>query len=155
MTNTLNDSRLNDSRLNASKKRADRAKPKQHRRAPLIAVLLLVALSITLAGIFPFRQLIAQERQVEKTREKLEALQSENTALDDQIAALQSDAEIERLAREKHGLVNPGETPYSVTNPGAEPKVPPPPVFEAAPDERSLLQQMWDWMTGRDLYPDG
>jgi cell division protein FtsB len=130
-----------------------RRRPRQHRRSPLIAVLLLVALSITLAGIFPFRQVIAQQRQVENTREKLGALVDENAALEDQVSALQTEPEVERLAREQYGLVNPGETPYAVVQPDAEttPTVPPPvqPV-----DQRTLLEQVWDWMTGRDLVPD-
>lgn len=128
-------------------------RPKQHRRAPLIAILLLVALSITLAGIFPFRQVIAQQRQVDNTREKLDALVLENAALEDQVAALQTEPEVERLAREQYGLVNPGETPYAVTQP--ETVVEPPAPVAAEPlDERTLLQQVWDWMTGRDLVPD-
>jgi len=133
---------------NSGKKR-----PKQHRRAPLVAVLLLVALSITLAGIFPFRQLIAQRTQVENTREKLDTLVGENTALEDQVAALQTEPEIERLAREQYGLVNPGETPYAVIQPEAEilPTAPAPPE---AVDERNPLERVWDWMTGRDLVPD-
>lgn len=130
-----------------------RHRPKQHRRAPLIAVLLLVALSITLAGIFPFRQVIAQQRQVDNTRGKLDALVDENAALEDQIAALQTGPEVERLAREQYGLVNPGETPYAVVQPDVETAPPPTPVIEAV-DEGTLLQQVWDWMTGRDLVPD-
>ena len=40
---------------------------RRHRRSPWVALLLVVALAITLAGIFPFRQMIAQQRQVENT----------------------------------------------------------------------------------------
>jgi cell division protein FtsB len=119
----------------------------------LIAVLLLVALSITLAGIFPFRQLIAQQRQVDNTREKLGVLVEENAALEDQVAALQTEPEVERLAREQYGLVNPGETPYAVVQPELQ-NEPPPPVEVEPVDERTLLEQVWDWMTGRDLVPD-
>lgn len=130
-----------------------RRRPKQHRRAPLIAVLLLVALSITLAGIFPFRQVIAQQRQVENTREKLDALVAENASLEDQVAALHTEPEVERLAREQYGLVDPGETPYVVVQPDSDNAPPPPPETEPV-DDRSLLRQVWDWMTGRDLVPD-
>ena len=129
-------------------------RPRQHRRAPLVAILLLVALSITLAGIFPFRQLIAQQRQVDVTEEKLATLQAENGLLEDQVAALQSDPEIERLAREEFGLVYEGETPYTVTVPAQPDRAAPEVVEEQPIDERSLLARVWDWMTGRDLYPD-
>ena len=51
---------------------SQRARPRQ-RRVPLVAVLLLTALAITLAGIFPFRQMIAQQRQVDQTQARLDA----------------------------------------------------------------------------------
>jgi cell division protein FtsB len=142
-----------DSRPPSDVEHGRRRRPKQHRRAPLIAVLLLVALSITLAGIFPFRQVIAQQRQVENTRGKLGALVDENATLEDQVAALQSEPEVERLAREQYGLVNPGETPYAVVQPEVETTPSAPPAVEPI-DERTLLEQVWDWMTGRDLVPD-
>ena len=58
------------------------------RHSPLIAVVLIAALAVTLAGIFPFRQILAQNRQVENTEAKLAALQAENAALEAQIDAL-------------------------------------------------------------------
>jgi len=116
--------------------------------------MLLVALAITLAGIFPFRQMIAQQRQVEATEERLATLLDRNETLQERIVALNSDAEVERLARER-GLVRPGETGFamefddsdvpSAENPG-------PTVVET--DDRSLLGQFWDFLTGRDLDPD-
>ena len=48
---------------------------KKGRRGSFFAVVLLVGLAIVLAGVFPFRQLIAQERLVDNTREKLDALE--------------------------------------------------------------------------------
>jgi len=124
------------------------------RHSPLIAVLLIVALAVTLAGIFPFRQILAQNRQVENTRSKLEALELENDALEEQIGALHTDVELERLAREELGMVRPGETGFSVKSPpGSEL---PPPVDQTAPfDERGVVQKVWDFLTGRDLEPDG
>ncbi len=124
------------------------------RKSPLIAVLLLVALAITLAGIFPFRQMIAQERQVDQTQARLDTLLVENHLLEEKVAALHMDVEVERLAREQYGLVRPGETGYTVESPpvalSAEPVVP---AVEDL-DGRSLLQRMWDFLTGRDLVPD-
>jgi cell division protein FtsL len=124
------------------------------RRFPLIAVLLLTALAITLAGIFPFRQMIAQQRQVDQTQAHLDTLVEENRALEDKVAALNSPAEIERIAREQFGLVRPGETSYVVDTPteAVPPSLAPP--AEEVVDERSLLQRFWDFLTGRDLVPD-
>jgi cell division protein FtsB len=119
-----------------------------------VALLLLVALAITLAGIFPFRQMIAQQRQVAQTRAHLETLRADNATLEASIAALQTDAEVERLARE-NGLVRPGETGYSIE---LDDGVAPTPVDLAeagSSEDRTLLERVWDFLTGRDLVPDG
>jgi cell division protein FtsL len=116
-------------------------------------LLLLVALAITLAGIFPFRQMIAQGRQVDQTRTQLDALVAENSTLEAQIAALQTDAEVERLARE-NGLVRPGETGFAIE---FDDEAAPAPLNHAqvdAAEERSFLQRFWDFLSGRDLVPD-
>jgi cell division protein FtsB len=126
----------------------------QHRRSPWVALFLLLALGLTLAGIFPFRQMLAQQRQVANTEAKLEAVAEENRQLESQIASLQTNVGVERLAREQLGLVRPGETGYQVES--VEGPVPETPgnVTEQVFDERSMLQQFWDFLTGRDLVPD-
>ncbi len=127
---------------------------KKSRRGGLLAVMLLVGLAIVLAGVFPFRQLIAQERLVDNTRAKLEALVEENELLQEQIDAVQSPAELERIAREQYGMARPGETTYVVELEGG-------PVADGVIvpseelDSRSLLERFWDFLTGRDLVPDG
>jgi len=124
------------------------------RRGAFVAVLLLAGLAIVLAGVFPFRQLIAQERLVDNTRSKLDALVVENDLLQDQIDAVQSPAELERIAREQYGMTEPGETAYIVElegGPALDGVVP----VEPELDSRSLLERFWDFLTGRDLVPDG
>ena len=129
------------------------APTRRNRPGAFVAVLLLVGLAIVLAGVFPFRQLIAQERLVDNTRTKLDALIVENEALQAQIDAAQSPSELERLAREEYGMVRPGETGYVVELDGG-------PVPQAVInqneeiDSRSLLERFWDFLTGRDLVPD-
>ena len=124
------------------------------RRGSFFAVVLLVALAIVLAGLFPFRQLLAQERLVDNTRDQLDVLIAENEAIQDQIEAVQSPAELERIAREQYGMARPGETTYVVElegGPVADGVVEP----QTELDSRSLLQRLWDFLTGRDLVPDG
>jgi cell division protein FtsB len=123
------------------------------RRGALLAVILLVGLAIVLAGVFPFRQLIAQERLVDNTQAKLDALVEENERLQDQIDAVQSPAELERIAREQYGMARPGETTYVVELEGG-PTTNGLATVEPVVDSRSLLQRFWDFLTGRDLYPD-
>ena len=123
------------------------------RPGAFVVVLLLVGLAIVLAGVFPFRQLIAQERLVDNTRTQLDALVAGNESLQAQIDAVQSPAELERIAREQYGMVRPGELSYIVELDGG-------PVPEAVIgqdqelDSRTLLERFWDFLTGRDLVPD-
>ena len=79
------------------------AKPK--RPGAFVAVLLLVGLAIVLAGVFPFRQLIAQERLVANTQAQLDALVAENESLQAEIDAVATPTELERIAREQYGMV--------------------------------------------------
>ena len=123
------------------------------RRGGFFAVLLLAGLAIVLAGVFPFRQMIAQERLVENTRAKLDALVVENETLQAQIGAVQTPAELERIAREQYGMARPGETTYVVELDGG-PALPDVVSSREELDSRSLLERFWDFLTGRDLVPD-
>lgn len=128
--------------------------PRGHRWGWVLAVILLSALALTVSGVFPFRQLVEQRRSVETTREQLEALEDENRQLQDEISALNTDEEIERVARDQYGLVRPGETGYVVVSPPADPA-----TAEATPvpevDDRPWWVRWWDWVTGNDLRRDG
>lgn len=141
----------------ASEEQSAEQRPPTHdegRNGPWLAVMLIAALAITLAGVFPFRQIIAQDRQVETTREKLAALVAENEALETQADALQTDTEIERIAREEIGLVRPGEVGYTV-EPSGDAPVAAVPVDTIEVDDRNIIDKIWDFLTGRDLEPDG
>jgi cell division protein FtsB len=122
---------------------------------PILAVLLIMALVVTLAGVFPFRQILAQQRQVELTRAQHEALLAENARLEEELALLQTPQEVERIARERYGLVLPGEVGYMVVAPeGGElqAEAVAPPVVE---EQRRWWERLWDFLTGRDLDPGG
>lgn len=122
----------------------------------LLALAALVAVVVTAAGIFPFRQIIADRRTVSLAQEKLLALRGENSHLEAEVAALQSDVEVERLAREQFGLVRPGEIAYVVVSPEGEEAV----AAEAEPTldrpgEQPWWRDLWDFLTGSDLVRDG
>jgi cell division protein FtsB len=131
------------------------AAPHKHRWGWVLAVVLLGALALTVSGVFPFRQLVEQRRAVEENRQQLIALEDENRRLEDDVAALYTDEEIERVARDQYGLVRPGETGYVIVSPpGAETEAEPDavPVEEA---HRPFWVRLWDWVTGNDLRDDG
>jgi cell division protein FtsB len=115
----------------------------------LLAFLMLLVVAV--AGIFPFRQLLAQERAVDLSQAKLDALVDENRRLEQQIGALQTDQEVERLAREDFGLVMPGEVGYVAVVP--EGIVDPVPIGRdiTLQREQPWWSQMWDFLTGRDI----
>jgi cell division protein FtsB len=120
--------------------------------SPFLAVILLAALAITMAGIFPFRQMLAQSRQVENTRLQYETLAAENARLEEEAEVLQTPLEIERIAREQYGLVRPGESALRAVP--AEGTVADPQPLVTTAEARPWYQKLWDFLTGRDLVPD-
>lgn len=118
----------------------------------MFAMVLLVALAVVLAGIFPFRQIIAQERQVDLTQQKYDALVEENARLEAEAAALQTPQEVERIAREHYGLVRPGEIGYVAVSPQGAPPVGPEPEAPT-PIEPEWWETVRDFFTGKDLVP--
>ena len=79
---------------------------------PLIATVVVIgALFLTM---FPLRTWIDQRDSISASRSELAELDEELAALDDRIAALDSPEEVELIAREKYGLVFPGEEAYSL-----------------------------------------
>jgi cell division protein FtsB len=123
----------------------------------LVALMLMVALAVVLTNVFPFRQILAQQRAVSNAETRLEVLQTENARLSSEADALRSDAEIERIARSDFGFVRPGDTSFVVVEPTPQlgeilPQADPaPPVLES----RSFGGAIWDFLTGRDLVDDG
>jgi len=65
-------------------------------------------------GVFPTRTYLDQRSDTAESQQRLDVLREQNEALADRIEALDTDAEIERLAREQYNLVLPGEEAYAV-----------------------------------------
>jgi cell division protein FtsB len=84
-------------------------------------------------GIFPVRAILEQRAEVARAEGELAQIEDANGALGDRIDALGTDAEIERLARERHNLGRPGEEVYAVL-----PAPPAPPVVPDAWPFRGL-----------------
>jgi cell division protein FtsB len=78
-------------------------------------ILLWVGIPIVvLAGfaalfIVPTKSYLNQRKQYNENLRKLEAVQAANARLDGQIEALQTDAEVERIARARYNLVRNGD----------------------------------------------
>jgi len=111
-------------------------------RAPRI--LGLVIGSIALAAVLflfvlPTRTYLAQRQSLAAAETRLKVFNDQNASLTAQAKQLQTNAEVERLAREQYGLVMPGEKAYVIVPPAhaATPAV----AKKAA--HRSLLWRAW------------
>lgn len=118
----------------------------------LFTLALLVVGAAVLTNVVPYRQIVDQRRQVAAAAAELEALEDENAILTARRDALQTPVEIERLAREKLGYVRPGEVAYVVLEPPFIPTTTTkPPAEDPSVEDRSLLSEVWDFVTGADL----
>ncbi len=94
-----------------------------------------LAVAVTLGGMMfvfflPARALLQQRADLRDTRTRLQVLSTQNQQLTAEVANLHTDAEIERLARERYGLVFPGEEAYAIL---PSPQPPAPAAPPAAP----------------------
>ena len=108
------------------------------------ALALVLAVLAVLFVVFPTSAYLAQRRDLAETSARLELLVEQNRRLEERARLLQSDAEIERLAREQYNLVKEGEEAYAIL-PAPEP--PPPPPAEGG-GEPPWWERAWDQVTG-------
>ena len=122
------------------------------RPGALIATLLILLTgAVFLTQLVPYGQIIDSRQAVADARSQLAGLESENAALQADVAALQTEAEIEKLAREKLGYVRPGETAYVVLDPPGTPDDVEDPPAPAVVLEKTWVDRVWDFLTGADL----
>jgi len=95
---------------------ADEREPKpRKRRSPLRGALLaVICVGLLFAFVYPTRTLLDQRNQMNRANEQLNVLEQQNAKLEQEAKQLNSDAEIERLAREGYGLVKPGERAFVI-----------------------------------------
>jgi cell division protein FtsL len=121
----------------------------------LVTLLFILLGAAFLTQVVPYRQIIDSQRQVTDAQTRLAQLEDENAALQADVQALNTDAEIEKLAREKLGYVRPGETAYVVLDPpGSGVSV----EGVEAPldvDDRTWVERIWDFVTGGDMGRGG
>ena len=79
---------------------------------PLLA--LLTVFGLLYIGVFPVRTYLAQRASLGRAQQQLTVLQQQNAALAQRVNDLNSDTEVEKLAREYYNLVRPGEESYNV-----------------------------------------
>jgi len=74
----------------------------------------LALVGVLFVAVFPARTYLDQRRQRQEVAAQIEATDAKNTALEQRTRTLNTDAEVERLAREQYNLVRPGEEAYAI-----------------------------------------
>ncbi len=106
-------------------------------RRLMLALTLLVAAFVL---FFPARQLIVQRERISALEARRSALRAENERLTDRASRLSDPSEVEAMARERLGLVRPGEKAYFV-EPTEAPDAP------TADSGDSVWSRAWSWVT--------
>ncbi|MFZ0014144.1 MAG: septum formation initiator family protein [Acidimicrobiia bacterium] len=118
----------------------------------LMATLLILLMGAAfLTQVVPYGQILDSNRQVASAETQLETLQSENARLQADIDALETDAEIEKLAREKLGYVRPGETAYVVLDPPGTPDEVESDSEPLVVEDKTWVDRVWEFLSGADL----
>ena len=120
---------------------------KIRRLVPFVVVIALIG--VLFVAVFPTRTWLAQKQERADALEQLHVLEEQNQILASRVEALQSDEEIERLAREQYNLVRPGEEAYAMlpAPSSTATTTPPPAVADEDDDDRSLPSKILDAIT--------
>ncbi|MBA3360695.1 MAG: septum formation initiator family protein [Acidimicrobiia bacterium] len=119
------------------------------RVAMRIGTLALALIIISfLASAIPFRQIIDQRSRLDEARAELAAIEIENGLLANEVLALDTPGEIERMAREKLGYVMPGEIGFVVLASEPTSVIQDPIATPAA--EVPWWRRIWDFLSGAD-----
>ena len=119
---------------------------KIRRLVPFVALIALIG--VLFVAVFPTRTWLAQKHERADAVAQLQVLNDENQVLASRVEALQSDDEIERLAREQYNLVKPGEEAYALLpGPSTTPTTVPPDAEREAHDGRSGPSKLWHFLT--------
>lgn len=90
------------------------------RRAVWALLAAVTVAGVLLLFVFPARTFLAQRRALASTSERIAVLAKENAALSAKVARLKTPSEVAKIARERYGLVRPGEKAYALLPPAAQ-----------------------------------
>ena len=114
-----------------------------------IVVASVIFIGILFGAVYPTRTYLAQQRDLRAAHQKLALFKQQNGHLEAEAKRLESDEEIERIARARFNLVKPGEEAYAIVpvppkpgDPGTPAATPPP----APPKRSGGAGAALDWM---------
>jgi cell division protein FtsB len=106
----------------------------------------IVAVAVVLlVFVFPTRTYLSQRRQLTSAANQLQVLDQQNAQLTAQVARLQTDGEIERLAREQYHLVRPGERAFAIL-PAPSPPTPAVPAPPRRTSSGGWVHRLTSWI---------
>ena len=108
-------------------------------------VLAVVTVGVLFVAVFPTRTWLAQRQDLEATSNQVKVLKEQNAELDARVKRLNTDAEIERLARRDYGLVRPGEEAFAILPAAPAPKAAV--VVPVEEDHPGFWSRLWDDVT--------
>jgi len=88
--------------------------PRRRRRIARSALLAVALVGLLFVFVYPTRTFLDQRHETQQAEAQLALLQGQRAQLQAQAKSLTSDAEVIRIARERYGLVKPGEIPFVI-----------------------------------------
>lgn len=79
----------------------------------------ILVLLVFVLLVFPTGRYVDQRDQLDEAIDELDRIEADNAELEKRVARLESDDEIERVARDEYDMVYPGEEVYAVLPPAA------------------------------------
>jgi cell division protein FtsB len=76
-------------------------------------------LAVFVFGVFPTGSYVEQRSELDRAVDELEQLEGDNDLLQRRVVRLESDEEIERVARQEFDMVLPDEESYLILPPGS------------------------------------
>ncbi|MBV8981923.1 MAG: septum formation initiator family protein [Acidimicrobiia bacterium] len=106
----------------------------------------LVAVGVLFVAVFPVRTYLDQRHQRQQVTAEMRATDATNKTLEQRIQTLNTDAEVERLAREQYNLVRPGEEAYAIL-PSRQPPLAAPATTQKSKASAGFLGRTWHSIT--------
>ncbi len=113
-----------------------------------IVVASVIFIGILFGAVYPTRTYLSQQRELRAAQQKLELFREQNGRLEAEAKRLESDEEIERIARARFNLVKPGEEAYAIVPVPPKPGAPAAPAAAPAPGPKrgADANVVLDWM---------
>jgi cell division protein FtsB len=112
-----------------------------------IAVASVVFVGFLFGAVFPTRTYLAQRQEIAAAMQRLALFRQQNGRLDAEAKRLQSDEEIERIARARYNLARPGEEAYAIV-PVPKPAAPPAPPAPSPAAQPPAPSPVLAWVRG-------